>query len=132
MNKDKAAQVALINAAFDALPDMTRGLVEQKRKLYYLNRESECQHRKSAPVGHYAGGISKELAARLFTVKHLADALTTAYPLTVKDILSIRVECLVAQALAETYGLDILGAWVKAGLAVADIAALDYAALVRA
>jgi hypothetical protein len=46
-------------------------------------------------------------------------------------VLSIRLECLRAQALAELFGKDIRAAWKAAGVTLADLKQVDYAALMQ-
>jgi len=126
---DRNEQIKLIDTAFAALPDMERGLREEKDRLYQMNLESETRHRKGAPYG-IKHGITKQFAARLFTVQHVADALRRGEPrFTVADILSIRLECLHAQARAELFSKDIRAAWQQAGVQLDDLKAVDYAVL---
>jgi len=121
-------QIKLIERAYATLPDMPRGLTDEKARLYRMNLQSETEHRR----GHPPCGISKQFAARLFTVLHIADALRRDAPrFTVADVLSIRLECLRAQALAELFGKDIRAAWKAAGVTLADLKQVDYAALMQ-
>ena len=125
----RTEQIKLIDKAFAALPDMARSFTEEKAVLYQMNLDAEAKYRKGAPYG-MKHGLTKQQAARLFTVQHIGDALTDPR-FTLGDILSIRLECLRAQALAERYGATIRAAWQQAGVKLADLKSVDYAALMQ-
>ena len=128
---NRAEQIKLIDRAYTALPGMQRGLREEKDRLYRMNLDSEIRHRRGAPEG-IKRGITKQFAARLFTVQHIADALRRDSPrFTVADVLSIRLECLHAQALADLFGKDIRAAWQAADVTLADLKQVDYAELMH-
>lgn len=123
----KTEQIALIDRAFAALPDMTRGLTEEKWRLYYLVLEDERKYRRCRP----RTGLSKSAAAKLFSVKHIAESLQKPRRYKVVDILAMRADCLYAQALVQVFGKDIKAAWKAAGIQIADVLALDYVELMK-
>lgn len=124
---NKKEQIKLIYDAFSALPTMQRGWSEEKKRLCLMNLQSEKQHRS----GMTCRGISKDIAARLFTVKHIAESLQKPRLYEVADILSIRNECLYAQALVGLFGKDIRASWKAAGITVEAVLALDYVELMK-
>lgn len=125
----KTEQLQLIDRAFHALPDMHHGFTTEKDRLFQKNLLSETRYRRGDGRKH---GISKQVAARLFTVRYIATALDRKAPLwTVKDILTIRDECIHAQALAETYRHEILTAWKAAGVSLADLKRVNYVTLME-
>ncbi len=119
-------QLALIEQAYDRLPDMQRGLVDEKTRLYRICLKGEVQHRRSLSS---RAGISKATAAKLFTVKAIAGALRQPDQYQIVDLLSVRMEFLYAQALVAKFGTEIRTAW--AGLQLAQIEDLDYAELMK-
>lgn len=124
----KAQQVKFIDRAFNALPNIERGFSSMKEKLFEMNLKAERQHRRHRPAPK---GFSAQAAARLFTIKHLAESLEAPDRYTVADILCIRAECLHAQAYANEHRAEILSAWTARGIDPADIRAIDYAALME-
>lgn len=126
----KAAQLKLIDAAFNALPQVFHHYATFGEKLFRMNLAAERQHRKG--FGRTAPkGFSANAAARLFTVRHLAEALEKPDRYKVKDILLIRTECLYAQAYAAEHRAAILESWEAAGIDRAAIMAIDYAELMK-
>jgi hypothetical protein len=125
----KAQQIKFIDRAFYALPTISRSWSTMRESLYAMNLEAERQHRRhrTAPKG-----FSTNAAARLFTIKHLAESLEAPDRYTVADILCIRAECLHAQAYANEHRAEILAAWTVAGIDPEDIRAIDYAKLMEA
>lgn len=126
----KSAQIKITDAAFYALPQIFHGFQTIGEKLFRMNLEAERQHRKgfgrSAPKG-----FSANVAARLFTVRHIAEALEKPERYTVTDILHIRTECLHAQAYAIEHRAAILDAWNAAGVDRAALMAVDYSELMQ-
>jgi hypothetical protein len=126
----KSAQIKITDAAFYALPQIFHGFQTIGEKLFRMNLEAERQHRKgfgrSAPKG-----FSANAAARLFTVRHIAEALEKPERYTVTDILRIRTECLYAQAYTDENRAAILEAWDAAGVDRAAILSIDYAELMK-
>ena len=126
----KAAQLKTIDAAFNALPQIFHGFQTIGEKLFCMNLAAERQHRKG--FGRTAPkGFSANAAARLFTVRHLNEALEKPDRYTVADILHIRTECLHAQAYAIEHRAAILESWEAAGIDRAAIMAIDYAELMK-
>lgn len=125
----KAQQIKFIDRAFHALPNISQGFSSMKEKLFQMNLDGERQHRRhrTSPKG-----FSAQAAARLFTIKHLAESLEAPDRYTVADILHIRAECLHAQAYANEYRTAILVAWAAEDIDPADIRAIDYAKLMEA
>lgn len=127
---NKAAQLKLIDRAFNALPQIFHHYDTIAQKLFKMNLEAERQHRRSFTGGRGAPrGFSANAAARLFTVRHLAEALEKPDRYTVTDILHIRTECLYAQAYAAENRAAILEAWDAAGIDRAAVLAVDYSEL---
>jgi hypothetical protein len=126
----KAAQLKTIDHAFNALPRIFHGFETIGEKLFRMNLDAERQHRKG--FGRTTPkGFSANAAARLFTVRHIIEALEKPDRYTVTDILHIRTECLYAQAYAAENRTAILDAWSAAGVDHAAIMAIDYAELMK-
>jgi len=119
-------QLKTIDHAFNALPQIFHGFETVSDKLFKMNLEAERHHRRNRPTPK---GFSANAAARLFTVRHLAEALEKPNRYQVDDILYIRNECLHAQAYANKYRAEILEAWDKAGVKIDDVLAVDYSEL---
>jgi len=119
-------QLKTIDHAFNALPQIFHHFDTIGDKLFRMNLEAERHHRKNRPTPK---GFSANAAARLFTVRHLAEALEKPSRYQVDDILYIRTECLHAQAYASKHRAEILEAWDKAGVKIDDVLAVDYAEL---
>lgn len=126
----KRAALDLIDRAFGALPYLSHSWSDVRSKLYDMNEASEKQHRKLKPAGLKAG-LTVAQAAKLFTVRHLAESLERPDKWSVDDVLSVRLECLYAQAYVGLYGDKIAAAWEAAGIDPAELRALDYAALIE-
>jgi hypothetical protein len=126
----KAQQVKFIDRAFNALPNIEQGFSSMKEKLFQMNLDGEREHRRHQ-YGRAPKGFSAQAAARLFTIKHLAESLEAPDRYTVADILCIRAECLHAQAYANAHRAEILAAWTARGIDPAEIRAIDYAALME-
>jgi hypothetical protein len=120
-------QLKTINHAFNALPQIFHGFETVSDKLFRMNADAERQHRRGRPAPLNGFGI--KAAARLFTIRHLAEALEKPNRYQVDDILYIRTECLHAQAYANQHRAEILEAWDKAGVKIDDVLAVDYAEL---
>jgi hypothetical protein len=124
----KAQQVKFIDRAFYALPTISRSWSTMREELFDMNLKAERHHRRNRPAPK---GFSANAAARLFTIKHLAESLAAPERYTVADILCIRAECLHAQAYANEHRAEILAAWTARGIDPADIRAIDYAKLME-
>jgi hypothetical protein len=124
----RAEQIKLIHGAFTALAraqiPASWGFADEK--LFGMNLKTEREYRR----GRTGMKLSVKDAARLFTVKHLAEALENPDRYTVADIISIRSECLYAQAYVAQSGPAIRAAFEGAGISIADLLVLDYSALV--
>lgn len=125
----KTQQIKFIDRAFNALPTISHSLSTMRDKLFDMNLEAERHHRRHRPAPK---GFSANAAARLFTIKHLAESLAAPERYTVADILCIRAECLHAQAYANEHRAEILAAWTARGIDPAEIRAIDYAKLMEA
>ena len=124
----KAAQLKLIDRAYNALPQIFHQYHTFSEKLFRMNLEAERHHRKNRPAPK---GFSTNAAARLFTVQHLAASLETPDRFTVNDILHVRPECLHAQAYAAEHRAEILNYWLAAEITPADVLAVDYSELMK-
>jgi hypothetical protein len=110
------------SAAFDRPQD---GFSTVRDALYRLELASEKQFRRGRPG---TAGLTAPQAARLFTVRHIAEGLEKPDRWSMADINRVRLECLKAQAWAnEHYGafLEAFGDDLPAALA------LDYAELMK-
>lgn len=93
------------------------------------NVAEEKAHRGSST---HPRGLTVNEAARLFAVKGLAEHLTGATkPPRVRDYLSFRRSCFTAAALWLNYRKEIRAAFKEAKVNPAEVAALDYAELVK-
>lgn len=101
MNRNQ--QLALIDKAFDAIPDLQDGFHSVRERLYDMDVTSERRHRN----GRTGDGLSVPKAAKLFTVKHLLDGFKEPNRFTVDDITSIRNEVLYAQAYAKRFHAEL-------------------------
>ena len=119
-------QLALIDEAYHALPDMQDGLKDARDLLTNMNTVSERVHRKGTPGGY--PGMSVASAARYFTIKYLLNGWRNPDRYTVDDITSIRNEVLYAQAYAKRFRKE-LNAW--ALKYNEGIEQMDYAKLVK-
>ena len=126
----RAQSLKTIEKAYNALPYMSDGFKEVKRVLFEANLTGEKQHRKF--TSPRSAGFSTTAAAKLFTVRHLAESLENPDRYSVDDILCIRLECLKAQAYAKRHREEITAAWSAAGIDRAEVLALDYAELMKA
>ena len=122
-------QLKTIDSAFNALPQIFHHFDTIGDKLFGMNLEAERHHRRGRPAPK---GFSANAAARLFTVRHLAEALENPNRYQVDDILHIRTECLHAQAYANKHRAEILEAWEKAGIKIGDVLSIDYSELMSA
>ena len=121
ISRTKAVQT--INRLFSAIPYLSASWSSVADKLYDMNEAAERQHRR----GRGRQPLSVPNAAKYFTVKHLLEALQNPNRYTVQDIISIRTECLYAQAYAVTYKEE-LSEWRKLA-EDSDFADVDYADL---
>jgi len=127
----KAAQLKLIDRAYNALPQIFHQYDTFGEKLFRMNLEAERQHRKGFHGRAAPRGFSANAAARLFTVRHLAEALENPDRFTISDILHVRPECLHAQAYAAEHRAEILNYWLAAEITPADVLAVDYSELMK-
>jgi len=121
----KTAQLKIIDHAFRSIPQIFHHFDTIAEKLFEMNLAAERQHRKMRG-GSTVRGFSTAAAARLFTVRHLAEALKKPDRYSVADILHIRLECLFAQAFAAENRDAILSAWAAAGVDIEAVLAVDY------
>ena len=126
---NRTQSLHLIALAFAPLTDIQIGFDTVGDKLFRMSLESERGHRRIRPSGADRPKASATVAARLFVVKYLADALAEPNKYTVADILRIRQERLYAQAFVAEYGDAIRAAWKAEGVGPADLRALDYCEL---
>lgn len=125
MNRKQS--IALITTAYSAITHIQDGWVTVAERLFDAALKSEKEHR-----AHRSGfGISAQVAAKLFTVKYLAQSLERPDRYTADDIISIRLEVLYAQAYAKKYAVEIREAWAKAGVFTSALKELDYAELMN-
>ena len=120
--------IRLIETAFAAIDGPQDGFSTCRDKLYRMNLESEKKHRKWCGGRSYS--LTVPMAAKLFTIQHIAQSLEKPDKWTGDDITSVRLECLYAQAYARKHRQEFLDAFAAAGVTLADVLALDYAELV--
>lgn len=106
-------QINAIKFAFYDLQqlDLQDGFRDVAERLYQMNLDSEKQHRQHASGNE---GITKVIAAKLFTVSHLLDGDADPDRFSVDDILSIRNEVLYAQAYAKRFHVALVHAFGRA------------------
>ena len=124
--KPHTQQLALIDEAYNALPDMQDGYRDVAERLFDMNAVGERQHRKGTPGGY--PGLSVAAAARYFAVKQLLDGWREPERYTVDDIVNVRNEVLYAQAYAKRFH-KVLIVW--ASQYGCQIDQLDYSKLVK-
>lgn len=120
-------QWAIINRAFAAMDGPRDGFSTVRDKLFDMNKAGERKHRKF--MGRERAGLPVAMAAKLFTVQHLAQALLQPDRYTVDDITHIRLECLYAQAYARKHRAELLAAWEAVGLMPEQVLQPDYVEL---
>jgi hypothetical protein len=123
----RSEQLKTIREAYASLPDLQDGFRDVKDRLFDMNVGAERQHRKGAPNG-IKHGLSIRDAAKLFVVSHLLDGWNEPEKWGVEHILSIRNECLYAQAYAKRFRVE-LAAWATRWQT--EFAEVDYAELMK-
>jgi len=127
MNKRDSLKV--IQAVFSQIDGPQDGFSTVRDILYRLEMASEKDHRR----GRYGKqGLTVAQAAKLFTIRHIAQGLEKPDRWSLDDINSIRLEALKAQAYAKRHRAEFLAAFEAAGVTVAEVLALDYADLMGA
>ena len=124
--KPHTQQLALIDEAYNALPDMQDGYRDVAERLFDMNAVGERQHRKGNPGGY--PGLSVAAAARYFTVKQLLESWLDPEQYTVDDIVNVRNEVLYAQAYAKRFHKALI-VWASQYGALID--ELDYSKLIK-
>ena len=129
MNKHQKDTIKLVNEAYWKLSTLNNiNWTPYRDDLFNMNLKDEKQLRKAF------GGDSREYetpmadCARLFVVKHIAEAMTKENRYKIKDILHLKKSCIQAQALVENYQDRILEAW--KGFDIQALADLDYILLI--
>jgi hypothetical protein len=117
-------QIAIIRTAFDSLPTIEHGWSNLIENLYDKALAGEKRHR-----GHNGRQykLSAADAARLFSVKWLAEYTIDNRRLGIEHVLTMREDCVYAAAIAAAYPA-LLKTWVKT--LNPEFHQLDYAALV--
>lgn len=129
MNKHQKNTIKLVNEAYYKLSTLNNiNWTSYRDELFNMNLKDEKQHRNAF------GGQGREYqapmadCARLFSVKHIAEALIKPNQYKIADILRIKKSCIQAQALVDNYQDRILEAW--AGFDIQALADLDYILLI--
>ena len=120
----KTQQLALIDKAFNDIPDLQDGFRDASERIFDLCLTSEKDHRR----GHGTYKCSTRIAARYFTVRYLLDGWKYPDLYTVDHITSIRNEVLYAQAYAKKFHKE-LAQWAKTYSPVFD--AVDYCDIIK-
>lgn len=126
----KKEQLALIERAHKALPEMVHGFTNYGRTLIRMCEAEERDYRKGWRDQGQRRGISVKTAAKLFAVKYIADRMCGGSQYTIRDVLHIRAAAIYGAAVAIECEEQIAAAWKEAGINPADLTALDYAELV--
>ena len=129
MNKHQKDTIKLVNEAYYKLSTLNNiNWTPYRDELFNMNLKDEKQHRKAfgGEVREYETPMAD--CARLFVVKHIAEAFIKPNLHTIKDILHIKKSCIQAQALVENYQDRINEAW--KGFDVQVLADLDYILLI--
>jgi hypothetical protein len=129
MNKHQKDTIKLANSAYYKLQTLNNiNWTAYRDELFNMNLKDEKQHRKAfgSETRNYEASMSD--CARLFTVKHIAEALIKPDRYKVADIIRIKKSCIQAQALVDNYQDRILEAW--KGFDFQVLADLDYILLI--
>lgn len=121
----KKEALTIITAVFSQIDGPQDGFSTVRDRLYILELASEKEHRR----GRAGFGLTVAQAAKLFTVRHIAEGLEKPDRWTIDDINAIRLEALKAQAWAKKHRAEFLAAFAAAGVTVDEVLALDYAEL---
>jgi hypothetical protein len=124
---ERSKQLKTIREAYDSIPDLQDGFKDVREYLCDMNEQAERRHRKGTPYG-IKNGLGVKDAAKLFTVSHLLDGWKEPEKWAVEHILSIRTECLYAQAYSKRFHNE-LTAW--ANKWQGDFAQVDYVELMK-
>lgn len=120
--------LAAIDRVFREINGPQHGFMTVRDRLFDMNVKAEKAHRKFTGSSY---AITVNQAARLFTVRHIAEALEKPDRWKVDDILNVRLECIMAQAYAARHRDEFLAAFDRAGVKLAEAMAWDYSELVR-
>ena len=129
MNKHQKDTIKLVNEAYYKLSTLNNiNWTAYRDELFNMNLKDEKQHRKAfgGEVREYETPMAD--CARLFVVKHIAEALIKPNRYTIKDTLHIKKSCIQAQALVENYQDRISEAW--KGFDIHALSELDYILLI--
>jgi hypothetical protein len=129
MNKHQKDTIKLVNEAYYKLSTLNNiNWTPYRDELFNMNLKDEKQHRKAfgGEVREYETPMAD--CARLFVVKHIAEAFIKPNRHTIKDILHIKKSCIQAQALVENYQDRISEAW--KGFDIQALSELDYILLI--
>jgi hypothetical protein len=129
MNKHQKDTIRLVNEAYYKLSTLNNiNWTPYRDELFNMNLKDEKQHRKAfgGEVREYETPMAD--CARLFVVKHIAEAFIKPNRHTIKDILHIKKSCIQAQSLVENYQDRIVEAW--KGFDIQALSELDYILLI--
>jgi hypothetical protein len=129
MNKHQKDTIKLVNEAYYKLSTLNNiNWTPYRDELFNMNLKDEKQHRKAfgGEVREYETPMAD--CARLFVVKHIAEAFINPNRHTIKDILHIKKSCIQAQSLVENYQDRIVEAW--KGFDIQALSELDYILLI--
>jgi hypothetical protein len=129
MNKHQKDTIKLVNEAYYKLSTLNNiNWTAYRDELFNMNLKDEKQHRKAfgGEVREYETPMAD--CARLFVVKHIAEAFIKPNRHTIKDILHIKKSCIQAQSLVENYQDRIVEAW--KGFDIQALSELDYILLI--
>lgn len=129
MNRHQKDTIKLANEAYYKLQTLNNiNWTAYRDELFNMNLKDEKQHRKAfgGEVREYETPMAD--CARLFSVKHIAEALIKPNRYAIKDMLHIKKSCIQAQTLVENYQDRITEAW--KGFDFQALADLDYILLI--
>ena len=129
MNKHQKDTIKLVNEAYYKLSTLNNiNWTAYRDELFNMNLKDEKLHRRAfgSETRNYEASMAD--CARLFSVKHIAEALIKPDRYKIADILRIKKSCIQAQALVDNYQDRIIDAW-KA-FDIQTLADLDYILLI--
>lgn len=123
----RKSAVTLIGKAYSALDPLNDiKMTAYRDQCYALALAEERQHRRHS---QFQWGLTLATAARLFVVKRIAEHMLTQRRTTIADVLTYQASAIYAASIVANYRTTITTLW--AGFDIAELAELDYAALVE-
>ena len=124
----KKQTLTAIDRAFTELDGPQDGFSTVRDIMFRMEVDAEKRHRRFTG-GAY--GLSVKQTAKFWTVTRVAQGLDKPERWSVDDVISVRLECLKAQAYAKRHRAEFLAAFEAAGVTVAEALAWDYSELMK-